>query len=1264
MIYEQEINIVRISDGEPGISAGSLFTWIVYADDDRGTNLSNDYNDQKYMGVAYNKVDQIESTNPSDYTFSLIKGNDGLDAYTIVLSNDSQSIGTTSDLKPLSATTYNCVVSVYNGISKLTATTGTPTTGEFKVTLPSNPAGLTLAQSTAGIVTFATSTSAVILDSGTINLTITIGGVSSTIAKTISYSASSTGATARTYFLDAETLVIKKGADSVLSPSTVTFSSYYRDGISESKTSYAGRFIVQESTDGGVTWTTRSTSSSNVTSVLYTPSSSNVTTVKCTMYAAGGTTMALDSKIVVVLVDIDNIVIGGRNYALGTGTPKTLTGFSGSTNYCTDVYKVLIDKSWKDGDKITMSCDVSYTELMWTDTRNICWIQWGANTGDWNSGRYFIKPESGTSGTIHVERSFSLTADHLTNDFCNVSIRTDYITGGSITWENLMVECATTASSWQPAPEDIQFQITTVTETISGVSSKVDANEKSITDKVWQSDITTIIDNYDGTTGKGIRDRVTIVEKDINGITTEITDIGTIIGSASDTSGSSLYANIYKVQETANGIITTVSQVQTNLDSLSIGGRNYLLDTSGEQSVTGTNAANQGFYPYALSTGRLMDMGWQDGDWVTIAIDWEAKGSGFSGSFYPQFYGTPYDPRNGLKNITVVGWPSGTPNTTVKITQETTSGRCVITGQINAEAVSPWTWIDSTASKLGFRLDNIPSTVTLTFGGAKLERASRPSDWSPAPEDMATQSQITQLAGDIDLRVGKNDIISQINLSTEGVLIAGEKVHITGQTIIDDAVITTANIKDAAITSAKIDSIDASKITAGTLDAANVSVINLNASSIIGGTITGAVTATNFTLKGGRILIDTDDKADDIILLNCIPFHHHFTPMENCLWDDVEGFKVKLQSSGLYFVDFAGTSLASFGSFGIYLRNTSGVTLSELHTDRLCFKSPIGFDQAILNPSGLIFNDAQYGTKVAEFGADGIMSKTANSYRLVNGNYGAFWRNDGTAFFLMLTNSGNQYGSFNSFRPLTANLSTGVCTVNGCLPLTGGTMTGNLNLPYNVWLSFGGTAHISTNTNQALYFAASGESAYEAFLGVRNSMWAFSPATNNNLALGTGSYRWSQLFATTATINTSDRNEKNSIEALDTDLWEKFIMGLNTVSYKLNSGTSDRRHNGMIAQDVEVLMESMGIDSKDFAGFIKFAKCDEDGNEVLDEKGNTVYGYGLRYEEFISPIITTVQKLHKETEILRSVENFLKSQNIDPNDFMEFVVSKFNKYKK
>lgn len=60
-----------------------------------------------------------------------------------------------------------------------------------------------------------------------------------------------------------------------------------------------------------------------------------------------------------------------------------------------------------------------------------------------------------------------------------------------------------------------------------------------------------------------------------------------------------------------------------------------------------------------------------------------------------------------------------------------------------------------------------------------------------------------------------------------------------------------------------------------------------------------------------------------------------------------------------------------------------------------------------------------------------IQSEAYNSYRLVAGNYGTFWRNDGNDLYLMLTNSGDQYGSYNSFRPLSVDLATGVCDISG-----------------------------------------------------------------------------------------------------------------------------------------------------------------------------------------------------------------------------------------
>lgn len=78
-------------------------------------------------------------------------------------------------------------------------------------------------------------------------------------------------------------------------------------------------------------------------------------------------------------------------------------------------------------------------------------------------------------------------------------------------------------------------------------------------------------------------------------------------------------------------------------------------------------------------------------------------------------------------------------------------------------------------------------------------------------------SQISSLGDNLNLRVKKDDVINQINISDESILIDSAKTHITGKTTIDEGIISTAHIKDAAITSAKIKSITAGKIEAGTV---------------------------------------------------------------------------------------------------------------------------------------------------------------------------------------------------------------------------------------------------------------------------------------------------------------------------------------------------------------------------------------------------------------------------------------------------------------
>ena len=64
--------------GEPGKDGKTLYTWIRYADDAQGNGISDHPDGKKFIGFAYNKETALESNNPADYTWSDIKGEQGV----------------------------------------------------------------------------------------------------------------------------------------------------------------------------------------------------------------------------------------------------------------------------------------------------------------------------------------------------------------------------------------------------------------------------------------------------------------------------------------------------------------------------------------------------------------------------------------------------------------------------------------------------------------------------------------------------------------------------------------------------------------------------------------------------------------------------------------------------------------------------------------------------------------------------------------------------------------------------------------------------------------------------------------------------------------------------------------------------------------------------------------------------------------------------------------------------------------------------------
>lgn len=114
------------------------------------------------------------------------------------------------------------------------------------------------------------------------------------------------GEDSRTYILQPDTLVIKQGANNAYTPRSVTFSAFYRDGTTASRTPYSGRFKIEESTDG-TNYYQKYVSGYNESTHTHTPTSTSVKSIRCTLYASGGTNTPLDIQTIAVVRDVDNL---------------------------------------------------------------------------------------------------------------------------------------------------------------------------------------------------------------------------------------------------------------------------------------------------------------------------------------------------------------------------------------------------------------------------------------------------------------------------------------------------------------------------------------------------------------------------------------------------------------------------------------------------------------------------------------------------------------------------------------------------------------------------------------------------------------------------------------------------------------------------------------------------------------------------------------------------------------------------------------------
>jgi hypothetical protein len=176
----------------------------------------------------------------------------------------------------------------------------------------------------------------------------------------------------------------------------------------------------------------------------------------------------------------------------------------------------------------------------------------------------------------------------------------------------------------------------------------------------------------------------------------------------------------------------------------------------------------------------------------------------------------------------------------------------------------------------------------------------------------------------------------------------------------------------------------------------------------------------------------------------------------------------------------------------------------------------------------------------------------------------------------------------------------------------------------------------------------------------------FVPEADDTYSIGIDGQRWSAIWAANGTIQTSDERKKTDVA--DSNLGLSFIAALRPVSYKWISGgkvattepdgfmevvtepeVTDEEGNvireaktEMVQKFKEVLVERPGKRTHYglLAQQVKEVLGDQDfGGFVYSEESDT---FGVRYDQFIAPMIKAIQELKSQVDALKSEVAYLK----------------------
>ena len=566
-----ELNFLILQNGKDGTPADSKYTWVKYSQNEDGNPLTDNPEDAVYIGIAYNKDSAIESDNPSDYSWTKIKGNDGSDAYTIVLDNQNVSFSTSSSGIVLSDQSFECDVSVYQG---------TEERDDFTLGEVSSSSGITVSKSNNTIILSATMGTQITSDSGVVSVPVSIDGL--IFLPKITWSQSKQGAQgipgtgSINVVLANESQAINCTSDGLVSSNvliTIPFSAY--KGVEQIASTAVVGVLPSGMTLGSNTPSTATESGEIILNVAAnaTLGNANVTSGEIPITITADSIEIIKHFVwtkvnngkdgAVFVLDVSDVVVT-KNYD-GSYTPSQVTL---NAYYQYDGERIpyegrfIIQASYYG--EYLLDEDENYL----TDGDDEALIIENRIASDYSD--VYVSSEDESTYTYNF-------------DFNSVSGLICYLCeAGTVT--NILDQQSVTVISNLDTVVPVIDKITT---TMTGLETSVDNINNQIINKVWQTDITESINHYDGTTTNEIRDQIAQQQISIGEIQTTVSDTTSKFEEDIQT----LTEKTSELEQDAEGFKQTVSEqyaTKSELENTSETLQSSITQTAGEinQEIT------------------------------------------------------------------------------------------------------------------------------------------------------------------------------------------------------------------------------------------------------------------------------------------------------------------------------------------------------------------------------------------------------------------------------------------------------------------------------------------------------------------------------------------------------------------------------------------------------------------------------------------------------------------------------------------------------